>query len=216
MGSNNQSMVRHFFITGMAMMLAGSALAAEIGDASEEASVTNRPVLAVNVRSNVEGTYMPYRYAFLSCGLERFTFLVPDAYKVDTADPACVKLFSPDYKVLISVGLPADSIIGKVEMAALKKRVMENYPEAVIKLEHALATSDASSPALDFTWKASGEITRRTRTTLIPTTAGVMEFTMTSSPEKFTAGARELDWVLMTFRSGRDGKFDYVVGSKTP
>lgn len=190
-------------------------------DATEpepENAVTNKVSLRVDVRRNVEGSYMPYRFAFITSGFERFTFLIPEDYRVDTSDLTKVKLSSPDYTGLIVVGVEAEgSPAGaKLDAAALQARVLAKYPDAVLKAESTVAANGQSAPALDFCWKTESGITRMTRTTFVPTSVGLMEFTLTASPEKFEAGLREFNLVMITFRSGINGKFDYVVGSKLP
>jgi hypothetical protein len=192
--------------------------AQESKDSEVENSVTNKPAMKVDVRANVEGTFMPYRYAFVTSGLEKFTFLVPDAYRVDTSDPAKVKMASPDYSVMIIVGmdsseLPAGS---KLDAEGLRARVLANYPEALIKSEQTTGANGQTAPALDFSWKTTSGLTRVSRTTFLPSTVGLIEFTLTASPEKFEASLSELNLIMLTFRSSKNGKFDYVIGSKYP
>jgi len=69
---------------------------------------------------------------------------------------------------------------------------------------------------VDFNWKADKEIARSTRTAFFPTATGNLEFTLTTSPENFQAGLNELNLVMLTFRTGVDGRFDYVIGSNKP
>lgn len=192
--------------------------AQEASEPEPENSVTNKVSLKVDVRRNVEGTYMPYRFAFITSGFERFTFLIPEDYRVDTSDLTKVKLSSPDYTSLIVVGVEADGYApgAKMDAEALRARALSLYPEAVIKDENTAAANGLSAPAIDFCWKTPSGITRMTRTTFIPTSVGLMEFTLTASPEKFEAGLREFNLVMLTFRSGINGKFDYVVGAKLP
>lgn len=202
---------------GVLLLSGVSTQAEQTADSETEAPVTNSVALKVDVRRNVEGTHMPYRFAFVTAGTEKFTFLIPEDYRVDTSDPSKVKLASADYSVMIVVGVSGGMPAGtKMTAEALQARVLSSYPETVIKRDLTVAANEQSAPALDFTWKAQTGITRMTRTTFIPTTAGLMEFTLTASPDKFEASLRELNLVMLTFRSGVNGKFDYVVGSKLP
>lgn len=192
--------------------------AQETAESDAENTATNKIALKVDVRRNVEGTYIPYRFAFITSGLEKFTFLIPEEYRVDTSDPTKVKLASPDYSGLIIVGVGGNALPpgAKMESEALRARVLASYPDAVIKVEQTASANGQTAPSMDFSWKTEGGITRMTRTTFIPTSVGLMEFTLTASPEKFEASLRELNLVMLTFRSGLNGKFEYVVGSKLP
>lgn len=203
-----------------AVVLGGVSLAGaqEANESDAENTATNKVALKVDVRRNVEGTYIPYRFAFITSGLEKFTFLIPEEYRVDTSDPTKIKLASPDYSGLIIVGVGGSELPpgAKLEPEALRARVLANYSDAVIKLEQTASANGQTAPSLDFSWKTESGITRMTRTTFIPTSVGLMEFTLTASPEKFESSLRELNLVMLTFRSGLNGKFEYVVGSRLP
>jgi len=185
--------------------------------AESQASATNALALKVDVRRNVEGSFLAYRYAFLTSGQDKFTFLVPETYRVDTSDPAKIKLASQDFSCLIVMGLGGGLPLGvKMEADVLRARVLTNYTDVTIRSEPTVCANGQSAPAVDFTWKTDSGLTRVTRTMFIPTTGGLMEFTLTASPETFDSGLRELNLIMLTFRSGVDGKFDYVTGSMNP
>lgn len=182
-----------------------------------ERGVTNQPALKVDVRRNIEGTFIPYRYAFVTAGAEKHTFLVPESYRVDTSDPTRIKLASQDFSAMITLGLVGGFPPGaKMSEGVLRERVLANYSEATINLEQSINALGQFAPAVDFTWKADSSITRKTRIICVPTASGLMEFNLTASPEKFDACLPELNLVMLTFRSSSNGKFDYVVGSKYP
>ncbi len=191
--------------------------AEETPEEAPSVTVTNKPALEVNVQRNVTGSYLPHRYAFVTAGLTKHTFLVPESYRVDLSDPSRIKLTSPDYTCMIVLGLRNDVPAGsKMEPATLRRQVLADYADAVINLEHTVNAVGQTSPAVDFTCKPSEGLTRKARTTFIPVAGGLMEFTLTASPERFEAGLAELNLVLLTFRGTSDGKFDYVIGSKYP
>ena len=199
-------------------MLAGGQVlrAQEAGEGGD--SVTNRPVFKVDVRRDVEGASVPYRIAFISAGDNKYTFLVPDLYRVDTPDPAKIKMASPDYATLIAVGIADNGATAEVKMdvEALRARVLAKYADVTIKAEQSCSAAGQTGPGFDFLWKSDSGLTRMSRTTFIPTPTGLMEFSITASPEKFEASLTQLNLVLLTFRSSTNGKFDYVVGSKYP
>jgi hypothetical protein len=206
------------WLLGVALcLISGLAPAQDAAETEKENVVTNTPALQVDVRRNVEGTFDLYRYAFITSGPDKFTFLVPEQYRVDTSDPAKVKLASPDFSGLITLGLASGFPAGtRMNSDALREHVLATYHDAAISGEQTVCANGQSAPALDFTWKADSGITRMTRTTFIPTTGGLMEFTLTASPEKFEAGLQQLNLVLLTFRSGVNGRFDYVITSRNP
>jgi hypothetical protein len=184
----------------------------------ETPAVTNTPALAVDVRRGVAGSDMPYRYAFISVGKEKYTFLVPEGYRVDTSDPLKVKLASPDFSSLITLGFSSTcgSADAKMDAEALEAHVLAQHPTATIKDRRTVCANSQTAPALDYIWKTESGITRAARTAFFSTTSGLMEFTISTSPDQFEAGLSQLNLIALTFRTGSNGKFDYVIGSKYP
>lgn len=203
-------------LTAVGLLAAGFARAED--EKAVESTGTNQPAaLSVDVRRNVEGTYVPYRYAFVTAGSEKYTFLVPEAYRVDTSDPTKVKLASADFSGMIIMGLVSGSSGGeKMSAEALQAKVMASYPEATINGQQTTCANGQAVPALDFSWKSHTGVTRKSRTTYVPVTGGLMEFTLSASPDSFETSLQQLNLVLMTFRTSSNGKFDYVIGSKFP
>lgn len=199
----------------VAMPLVGSGQEAT---PAEPTAITNTPPLAVDIRRGVAGTEVPYRYAFVSVGKEKYTFLVPEGYRVDTSDPLKVKLASPDYASLITLGFSATSSgpDAKMEAEALQAIVLARYPNATIKSGQTVCANNQTAPALDYVWKTEGGITRAARTAFFSTTSGLLEFTISTSPDQFESGLSQLNLIALTFRTGSNGKFDYVIGSKYP
>lgn len=185
---------------------------------TEALTATNLPALSVNVRRDVADTYVPYRYAFVSAGQEKYTFLVPEGYRVDTSNPTKIKLASPDFSSLITLaigtsGLPAGA---KMESEALQTYIFARHPKVTVKGTPAVGANGESAAALDYVWQTDEGIKRSARTAFIPTTSGLMEFTLSASPDQFDAALGQLNLIMLTFRTGTNGKFEYVIGSKYP
>ena len=73
--------------------------------------------------------------------------------------------------------------------------------------EFSLGALGRLGPAFDLRWNATGGGPRRERIVFIPAHAGVMEFSLVSSLEKFEAARPDLDYLLVSFRaSDTNGK----------
>ncbi len=181
-------------------------------------AATNTPPIAVDVRRGVAGSDIPYRYAFISIGKEKYTFLVPEGYRLDTSDPLKIKLASPDYSSLIILGFSPNSgnASAKMDAEALQAHVLAQHADATIKSGQTVCANGETAPALDYVWKTESGITRAARTAFFSTSSGLMEFTISTSPDQFDAGLAQLNLIALTFRTGSNGKFDYVIGSKYP
>lgn len=160
---------------------------------------------------------MPYRYAFVTAGSAKYTFLVPDRYRVDSSAPDKVKLISPDSSCFISVGVSTGGALASINSSeALRAFVNTNYSDVEFLGDQTVCAGGMIAPGVDFNWKADSDIVRRSRTAFFPTTTKTLEFTLTTSPEKFQSGLNEMNLVMLTFRTGINGRFDYVIGSDKP
>ena len=197
-------------------MVAATSQAEDPESTEAENVATNQPPLSVDVRQNVEDSFTPYRYAFVTAGQERYTFLVPDGFRVDGSDPAKVKLISPDYSCVITLGLAGAALPAgaKLSKETIRARIMAGHPSATVTTEHTICADGQTAPALDFVWTGDAGLTRSSRTALVPTAGGVVEFNVTTSPDRFQACLAHFNLVLLTFCSGSDGKFEYVKGSR--
>ena len=78
--------------------------------------------------------------------------------------------------------------------------------------EFSLAAASRRGPAFDLRWNAPGPVPRRERVLFIPSDAGVLEFSLVSSLEKFEAGRQAFNSLSMTFRTaGADGRLEMPV-----
>jgi hypothetical protein len=199
-----------------AMVATAQAEDLEPTESKSENVTTNQAPLSVDVRQNVEDSFTPYRYAFVTAGQERYTFLVPDGFRVDGSDPAKVKLISPDYSCVITLGLAGAALPAgaKVSIETIRARIMAGHPSATVTTEHTICADGQTAPALDFVWTGDAGLNRNSRTALVPTAGGLVEFNVTTSPDRFQASLAHFNLVLLTFCRGSDGKFEYVKGSR--
>lgn len=216
-------MPRNLFLSGRNLLLHATVILGVVFRASaaetEDAAVapTNQPAMSVAVHAKVEGSFLPYRYAFITAGSAKYTFLVPDRYRVDSSDPTKVKLISPDCSCFIVVGIGSGGSVGSARTAeTLREYARDHYSDVQFLGDQVVCANGQCVPGVDFNWKADMDITRSTRTAFFPTANGTLEFTLTTSPEKFQMGLNELNLVMLTFRTGVNGRFDYVIGSNQP
>ena len=92
---------------------------------------------------------------------------------------------------------------------------MASYPEATINGQQTTCANGQAVPSADFSRKSHTGVTRKSRTTYVPVTGGLMEFRFRRA-DSFETSLQQLNLVLMTFRTSSNGKFDYVIGSKFP
>jgi hypothetical protein len=152
---------------------------------------------------------MPVNRTYVTCGTNKFTFLMPAGFRLDTTDPQKLTLVSADLSRLLIWHIlgPLPSEAAELDPAQYRELLLSRHPGAKILEEFSLGAVGRHGPAFDLRWGAAGGLERRERVLFIPAPAGVLEFSLVSSLEKFEAGRQEFDGLLVTFRaSDANGK----------
>ena len=177
---------------------------------------TNRPAYVTKVK-HVEGRdLMPADYVYVNFGTNKFGFVMPAGYRLETEDSQKVTLVSADFSCLLifRVFEPLSQGATELDPAAYRSLLLNRRRGGKILEEFSLAAASRRGPAFDLRWDAPGPVERRERVLLIPSDAGVLEISLVSSLEKFEAGRRGFDTLLRTFRTaGADGRLAMPVMS---
>ena len=169
---------------------------------SQTVTVTNEAPLMIDVRVKLEGGVgqIPSSRAYITVGTNRFAFLVPGGFKVDTSDPERITLVRPDSACIISLRIHEPTSEHGLTPTECREKITKEHPACSIDGEFSLAAGDSSGPAFEIRWKAQG-IRRSARLAYVPFRAGVIEFCLDSNPEKFGAMQTFLNDIMLTFRA---------------
>ena len=192
-------------ITLFAATVAGTLLLPQPAGAADAAEncATNPSALKAEVKFLGGPGLMPVNRGFVTAGTNKFTFLMPDGFRLETSDPQKLTLASPDLSCLITwriVG-PAPSEAPAPDHALYRELLLSRHPGSQILEQFTLGAAGRLGPAFDLRWGAAGGLVRRERVLFISSPAGVMEFSLVSSLEKFDAGRQRFDAWLVSFRA---------------
>ena len=173
---------------------------------------SNAPALRVEVRHEGGPGQFPAYRAYVTAGTNKFAFLMPAGFRLDASDTQSVTLVSADYNCLLTW-----RILGQVppespdlDPAACREVLMQRRPGAKVQDEFTLPALGRRGPAFELRWNAKGGVPRYERVAFIPALAGVLEFSLASSPERFKAALPAFDLLLLSFRAS-DAKGKLVV-----
>jgi hypothetical protein len=197
-----------------ALLIPGMAFGAEAlraeadSTATKNANSTNQPPISVALKFEGGPGQIPTTRAYITAGTNKFAFLVPDEFKLASSDPQRVILMRGDGSCLISVRVigakPASD--KPFDVAAAKVLVNEEHPDALITSELGMFVEGVSGPAFEIQWGA-GALTRASRVGFIPLRAGLLEFSVDSSPKNLGPSLGDFNYVILTFRaSDENGK----------
>ena len=175
---------------------------------------TNRPAYLTQIKHVGGPGLLPGDFAYVTFGTNKFGFVMPDGFRLETEDAQKVTLVSADVSCLLTFRVLESLPPGTTELdpANYRDLLLSRHPGGKILEEFSQAAVNRRGPAFDLRWNATGAVPRRERVLLIPSDAGVLEFSLVSSLEKFEAGRQGFNALLMTFRTAdADGRLNMPV-----
>jgi len=190
---------------------AGTNAAPERIATASSASLTNDTSMPMDVRVKVESGpgQIPASRAYITVGTNRFAFLVPPGFKIDTSDAQRVAMVRADCGCILSIRILESLSESDLTPADCRRKILQEHPSCTIDSEFSLGAANSAGPAFEIRWKGDGGVRRAARIAYVPLRGGVVEFALDSSPEKFGAMLSDLNCVMLTFRaSDSNGKIE--------
>lgn len=174
----------------------------------QKPAIQPRPFEAVVRNGEIIG-WEQVRRVFVNCGTNQFVFVAPHGLRVE-ASPAMVAVASPDstYYLAFRVLSAAEVDPNSDNVDFYRELACGRFPRVKVVEETAKAAAGRSGFAFDMRVKIVGEVERTVYVALIPSAAGVLEFTLNADPAKLTDARNAFNIMLRTFRSNESGKID--------
>ena len=170
---------------------------------------TNRPLYVTEVKRVGGPGLIPADFAYVTFGTNKFGFVLPSGFRLETQDAQEVTLVSADFSCLLTFRVLEAAPAGGPELdpAPYRDLLLSRHPGGKILEEFSSGAAGRRGPAFDLRWNAKGAVPRRERVLFVPSNAGVLEFSLVSSLEKFEAGREGFRELLSCFRAaGADGQ----------
>lgn len=168
------------------------------------------PPMQVLVRTELPNVQPPFHRAFVTSETNKFAFLIPDGLQVHN-DPlrGRINLSNVEGNRYISFTIldPTPSEGKELSADVYREVVLKSYSNAKILEENSRVAAGRSGPAFDIQWTSAG-LVQRTRVVFVATAAGVLEFTASTSPDKFSELDTDFSLFLGTFCLSTNGKLD--------
>jgi hypothetical protein len=172
---------------------------------------TNRPAYSTQIKHVGGPDLLPGDFAYVTFGTNKFGFVMPAGFRLETQDVQKVTLVSADLSCLLTFRMLESLAPGTTELdpAPYRDLILSRHSGCKILEEFSQAAVNRSGPVFDLRWNATGGVPRRERILFIPSEAGVLEFSLVSSLENFEAGRQGFNALLITFRAAdADGRLN--------
>jgi len=189
-------------LTGSTLILSGGLVHAAPAPPCETGSLTNAFALSAETRHEEGPGLLPADRAYLRAGTNRFSFLIPAGWKLETWSDGRAAVVTRDYGCRISFGLARPPLPEGVELNpdACAQWMLAEYPQAtIVKQFPAMAESQRG---LAYEIQLSGTSTaNRGEIAFIPSRPAILEFSLICSPDHFENARRQLHTLMLTFRA---------------
>jgi hypothetical protein len=189
------------------LALASALITAENALAQLAVLQTNSPATKLELRAGETIGDTQVRRAFLTVGTNQFVFRVPTGFKLDASQHE--KLIASDsagsfVTLRILPNMPSSD-----GTQAWQELARKQFPESTITAEFSEFALNRSGPAFDISWLAAGA-RHSARVVFIPSSAGLLEITLLTPPDRFASGETALKIVLSSLQSDEHGKIVIV------
>lgn len=164
--------------------------------------ITNVSPYRVSVEHVGGPGLLPANFGYVSFGTNKFGFVLPEGFRLEPENPQKVTLVSADLNCLLTFRV-LDSVPGSTtepDAGYCRRLVLASHPGGKIEAEFSLAGASRRGPAFDVRWNAARGVPRRERVLFILSDAGILEFSLVSSLERFEYGRQVFSTFLTTFR----------------
>jgi hypothetical protein len=145
---------------------------------------------------------LPVERLYLTAGTNTFAFLIPEGFKLKSRTDRSVILANDDYSAQISFSLSSFFSQGDaVDSQACRENLLGQFPGSKIVKNFSAVADNQNGPAFELQAPGPSGTWRRAQIAFIPSHAGVLQFSMVSSPETFDEGRHKLSTVMLTFRA---------------
>lgn len=149
------------------------------------------------------------RRVFVTCGTNQFVFVAPYGLRID-ANPDRVALVSTDSTYFLAFRIlstaVADPNPGNTDFH--REFLLNQFPGAKVMEEFSKTAAGRNGPACELRVKIAGGVERAVWVALIPSAAGVLEFTLNADFSKSADARNAFNSLLRTFRSNESGKLE--------
>jgi hypothetical protein len=149
---------------------------------------------------------------FISCGTNRFVFVMPPAVRTRTGCAETLTLESNDGAYLLNLRIlgPGPARLDAGGQLARETEWLGQWPEPRRFERFTTTVSGRAAQGLELRLGLPALGERLRRCVWVPCNAGVLEFSLDASSQRASAALQALDTMLLTFRSNERGELEII------
>jgi hypothetical protein len=177
--------------------------------AGEAVNPENRPE-AITFAARLEnGELMgdeQIRRIFFTVGSSQFGFIVPSGLQVDLARADRLTLTAPDLSYFFTLRIMGNSSTAGLGISdGFRQQAMQRYPGALLTEESSAEAAGRRGTMLNLLWKPAEGAERSVLVAIIPSAAGILEFSAVAERSKSSEVQSSLMGLLQRLQSSEHG-----------
>ncbi len=203
-------MLRLTIALGLMSLLAGSLQAGSLIPSTEP--------LSTSVQKEPVDTIVPIYRAYVTADTGKFAFLLPEQFRLG-GDPAHGKVQMENAaigsQITFTLLRSADDTAPDTGRDAYRERLAARYPQGKFLGEFEQSAIGRKGLGFDVQWKSETGLVQQTRAFYVPTVAGLLELTVTTSTNNSKIGVANLKDLLNSLQGSVDGELKVNHFAKT-
>jgi len=194
-------MLRSILTLSLGSMMAGTLSAGTL--------VPNTQPLTTAVQKEPVDTAVPIYRAYITAGNDKFAFIVPDQFRMG-GDPAHGRLqlenAAAGSTITFTLLRSSDDDVAETGREAYRDVLTRRYPGAKFLGEFSQPAVGHNGLGFNVQWKSESGLVQQTRAFYVPTVAGLLELTVTTSTNNSKRGEANLSELLSSFQTSMNGE----------
>lgn len=180
------------------------------GADSHTNSSANKPLWTTEIKTEELTGLSPVMRAIVSAGQRKFTFLVPLGFRVDASTDREITIINANYDCFMRVRSPgsAPHIPKKLDPEILRQLLLSQHPNGKILREFSRTAGGHAGLAFDLERNIMGDAIESVRSVFILSDAGLLEFKLVTTRNKFNAATFKFNTLLLSFSESKNGKLE--------
>ena len=190
------------------VLLVAATVKAEPTPDSTSDPATNRPPVVVSSKQEFVTGLPPATRIYVTNGPETYALLTPAGYRLDNSVQDRIQLVNEKYDCFMTFRVVSTEREDKTQSDSAYYRALlsDRYPDIKIFKEFSQEAGGLPGLAFDFQWQGQARTIRASRVVFIPSSTGILEFSLVCSSDKFGRVQNDFHLLLLTFRAGESGR----------
>ena len=166
----------------------------------------------LSVKNEVLSDMAVFHRAFLSVGTNKFAFVVPKDFRIESVTGRRITLAnkSNDCFILVRFLGPQATAHHKPSPQTCRHLLLSDHPGSSIEREFTRLVAGLESWGFEMNWNGRGRAEYKVCALVVPSVSGLWVYELISRPKEYQREFYNFNFLLLTAAASRDGKLEFA------